>query len=78
MPIDKNRPKRRRKILRPKVCKFCEMGVKHVDFMDVETMRKFQTEKGKIQPRRITGTCSDHQKMLASAVKRAREIGLVL
>lgn len=78
MPIDKNRRKSRRKVLRPKICKFCETGVKYIDFMDLETLRKFQTERGKIQPRRITGTCQEHQKMLASAVKRAREIGLAL
>ena len=78
MPIDKNRRKRRKRVLRPKTCRFCELGVKYIDFKDIDTLRKFQTEKGKIQPRRITGTCPDHQKMLAFAVKRARIVGLVL
>ena len=49
----------------------------YIDFKDAETLAKFQTEKGKIMPRRITGTCLDHQKMLATAVKRARIIALV-
>ena len=70
--------RRKRKIIRPKICSFCEQGVKYIDFTDVETLRKFQTEQGKIHPRRITGTCPDHQKMLAFAIKRAREIALVL
>ena len=78
MAIDKTKKRRRRKIIRPKICKFCELGVKYIDFKDVETMRKYQTEKGKIHPRRITGTCPDHQKMLSSAIKRARVIGLVM
>lgn len=70
--------RRKKKIERPKICKFCEEGVKYIDFKDVETLRKYQTEKGKIHPRRITGTCPDHQKMLAGAIKRARDIALVL
>ena len=70
--------RRKRKISRPKICSFCEAGVKYIDFKDVETLRKYQTEKGKIHPRRITGTCPDHQKMLTKAIKRAREISLVL
>jgi small subunit ribosomal protein S18 len=44
----------------------------------VDTLRKFQTEKGKILPRRITGTCLEHQKMLSTAIKRARIVSLVL
>jgi small subunit ribosomal protein S18 len=70
--------RRKKKISRPKICSFCEAGVKHIEFKDVETLRKFQTEKGRIHPRRITGTCADHQKMLAGAIKRARGISLVL
>ena len=74
----KGTTRRKKKIARPKICSFCEAGVKYIDFKDVETLRKFQTEKGKIHPRRITGTCPNHQKMLAAAIKRAREIALVL
>ena len=70
--------RRRKKIIRPKICTFCEAGVKYIDFKDVETLRKFQTEQGKIHPRRITGTCPNHQKMLAAAIKRARNIALVM
>ena len=78
MAMEKPKRRRRRKIIRPKICKFCELGIKYIDFKDVETLRRYQTEKGKIHPRRITGTCLDHQKMLSSAIKRARVIGLVM
>jgi small subunit ribosomal protein S18 len=71
----KKRPPRDRK---PKICRFCENRVSYIDFKDQETLRKFQTEMGRILPRRITGTCLEHQRMLGIAVKRARVIGLVL
>lgn len=71
------RKRRRRKILRKKVCRLCENRVEHIDFKDVDMLRRYQTEMGKILPRRITGNCFKHQKMLASAVKRARNLALV-
>jgi len=64
--------------MRVKVCRFCENRIKVMDFKDADMLRRFQTEKGRILPRRITGTCFVHQKMLAQAVKRARELALVL
>jgi small subunit ribosomal protein S18 len=69
---------RRKRASKPKICRFCEAKVDYIDFKDVETLRRFQTEKGKILPRRITGTCLEHQKMLSTAIKRARIISLVL
>ncbi len=68
---------RRRQPAKPKICRFCEAKVKFIDFKDAETLMKFQTEKGKITPRRITGTCPDHQTMLCEAIKRARILSLV-
>ena len=68
---------RRRTAVKPKVCRFCEAKVAYIDFKDAETLMKFQTENGKIMPRRITGNCLNHQKMLATAVKRARIVALV-
>ena len=68
---------RRRQPAKPKVCRFCEAKVRYIDFKDAETLARFQTEKGKIMPRRITGNCLDHQKMLSIAVKRARMLSLV-
>ena len=55
-----------------------EDSIAYIDFKDAELLKKFQTEKGRILPRRITGTCLKHQKMLAVAVKRARIVSLVL
>jgi small subunit ribosomal protein S18 len=71
------RTSRRRVAAKPKSCRFCEEKVNYIDFKDAEILRKYQTEKGKILPRRTTGTCLDHQKMLAGAIKRARVIALV-
>lgn len=75
--MQKRRPSRRRQAAKPKICRFCEAKVVYIDFKNAETLAKFQTEKGKIMPRRITGTCRDHQKMLCEAIKRARIISLV-
>ena len=70
--------KRRRKLARQKVCRLCENKISYIDFKDVELLRRYQTEQGKILPRRITGNCFKHQKMLAAAVKRARNLALVM
>ena len=76
MQNKRRRPKRRAS--KPKICRLCENKVNYVDFKDADLLKKFQTEKGRILPRRITGTCLKHQKMLSTAVKRARVISLVL
>lgn len=59
-----------------KVCKFCTQKLK-IDYKDVDGLRRFTTERGKILPRRITGTCAKHQRSLALAVKRARVIAIL-
>jgi small subunit ribosomal protein S18 len=59
-----------------KVCKFCMQKLK-IDYKDADTLRRFITERGKILPRRITGTCAKHQRALALAIKRARTIALL-
>lgn len=74
-----NRRRTKRRTSKPKVCRFCEAGgVNYIDFKNGEALSRFQTEGGKIMPRRITGTCLKHQKMLSVAIKRARIISLVL
>ena len=79
MPIQKNKRRRpKRRAMKPKICRLCENRVNYVDFKDGDLLKKFQTEKGRILPRRITGTCLTHQKMLCAAVKRARIISVVL
>lgn len=59
-----------------KVCKFCLQKLK-IDYKDADVLRRFVTERGKILPRRITGTCAKHQRVLAAAIKRARVIALL-
>ncbi|MCP4576979.1 MAG: 30S ribosomal protein S18 [Deltaproteobacteria bacterium] len=74
-----NRPKGRfRKTYhRRKVCKFCADSSLSIDYKDVKILRYFTTERGKITPRRISGNCAKHQRMLTVAIKRARNIALL-
>ena len=60
-----------------KVCSFCVEKVEHIDYKDAPRLRKFISERGKILPRRISGSCARHQRALTSAVKRARVIALL-
>jgi len=59
-----------------KICKFCAQKMK-IDYKEADTLRRFITERGKILPRRITGTCAKHQRALALAIKQARSIALL-
>ncbi len=61
---------------RKKVCRFCANKAK-IDYKDADSLRRYTTERGKILPRRITGTCSKHQRELAKSIKRARAICLL-
>lgn len=60
-----------------KVCAFCSEKAEKIDYKDVAKLRKFVTERGKILPRRISGTCAKHQRELTSAIKRSRNIALL-
>jgi small subunit ribosomal protein S18 len=62
---------------RRKPCQHCRDKVEQVDYKDVASLRKFISEKGKIRSRRITGACRRHQRQIARAVKRARELALL-
>src|SRR5690348_5758152 len=57
---------------RKRVCKFCVEKLEYIDFKDVKTLQQFIPERGKILPRRISGTCALHQRKLQNAIKRAR------
>ena len=61
-----------KRIPRKKVCAFCQSKTDVIDYKDVNTLKKYITEGGKILPRRMTGTCAKHQRVLATAIKRAR------
>ncbi|PKK97164.1 MAG: 30S ribosomal protein S18 [Tenericutes bacterium HGW-Tenericutes-3] len=62
---------------RKKVCYFTQTKAKHIDFKDVELMKRFITDRGKILPRRVTGTSAKWQRPLATAIKRARHMALI-
>ncbi len=62
---------------RRKYCKFCELKAEWIDHKDVKTLQNYTPERAKILPRRISGTCSKHQRLLMRAVKRARMIALL-
>ena len=64
------RPKR-------KVCQFCVDKVEHIDYKDTQRLRRYTTERGKILPRRMSGTCAKHQRQLSIAIKRARIVALL-
>jgi small subunit ribosomal protein S18 len=60
-----------------KFCRFCQRNVREIDFKNVDILRRFVPERGKISPRRTTGTCAFHQRRLATAIKRARLMALL-
>ena len=67
----------RRRGGRKKICKFCAENTEFVDYKDSQTLRFFLTDRGKIVPRRISGNCARHQRMLTAAIKRGRMIALL-
>lgn len=77
---DRDRGKDRQKPGRPyrkKICQFCKDRVEYIDFKDINLLRRSVSDRGKIRARRVTGTCVQHQRELAIAVKNAREVALL-
>jgi len=62
---------------RRKVCRFCVDKIDYIDYKDVRVLMMAIPERGKIQPRRLSGTCAKHQRKLTTAVKRARQLALI-
>ncbi len=62
---------------RKRYCYFCKENIDNIDYKNVAMLRKFVSDKGKIRPKRSTGNCVQHQKMIANAIKRAREVALM-
>ena len=62
---------------RRRVCKFCAEKIDYINYKDVRLLTPFLPERGKIQPRRISGTCAMHQRKLQTAIKRARQLALI-
>lgn len=71
------RPNNRGRKARKKVCGFCVDKVENIDYKDIARLRRYMSERGKILPRRVTGTCAKHQRDLTTAIKRARHIALL-
>ena len=74
---DKDKGKRRTLFRRRKVCKFCADKIDDINYKDAKLLGPFVPERGKILPRRISGTCAMHQRKLQTAIKRARQIALI-
>jgi len=72
MAYDRERLKRTKRN-----CSFCKNNIEQLDYKDVDTLKQFLTEYGRITPRYINGNCAKHQRMLASAIKRARFMALL-
>lgn len=62
---------------RKKYCLICKEKIDYVDYKDISLLRRFLSEKGKIRPRRVSGACTQHQRDIAVAIKRAREMALL-
>ena len=74
---EKNEKSFKARRAKKKVCVFCVDKVENIDYKDTAKLRRYITERGKIVPRRISGTCAKHQRQLTTAVKRARQIALL-
>ena len=71
------RPMNRDRRPRRKVCAFCADKIEMIDYEDTQRLRRYLSERGKIVPRRVTGTCARHQRQLTTAIKRARHLALL-
>ncbi len=76
-PVAREQKKFIKRIPRRKVCAFCQSKATEIDYKDVNLLKKYITEGGKILPRRMTGVCAKHQRLLSTAIKRARLVDLL-
>ncbi|MCL2057270.1 MAG: 30S ribosomal protein S18 [Oscillospiraceae bacterium] len=74
---DRDRQNRGGRKGRKKVCSFCVDKVESIDYKDIPRLRRYISERAKIIPRRVTGTCARHQRQLTAAIKRARHIAFL-
>ena len=73
----KDGDKKKKKVYKKKPCRFCMDKIEAIDYLDYQKFNKLITERGKIMPSRITGTCAKHQRQLARAIKKARVLALL-
>ncbi|HPD88030.1 MAG TPA: 30S ribosomal protein S18 [Oscillospiraceae bacterium] len=76
-PERPERPGNRNRRPKKRVCAFCADKIEEIDYKDVPRLRRFLSERGKIIPRRVTGTCARHQRQLTVAIKRARHLAFL-
>lgn len=77
-PSDSQRPDAsKRPYMKKKVCRFCQDPELTIDYKDIKALRGYLTERARIVPRRISGTCAKHQRVIATAIKRARNIAII-
>jgi small subunit ribosomal protein S18 len=69
--------KKRYQPFRKKVCRFCAKKIEYIDYKDIQLLRSYITDRGKILANKVTGNCARHQRSLARAIKRARNVGLL-
>ena len=74
---DKAKTRRRSIFRRKRVCRFCVDKIDYINYKDVRLLMPLVPERGKIQPRRLSGTCEKHQRKLRTAIKRARQLALI-
>ena len=74
---DVRRPNGKMRRSKRKVCAFCVDKVEEIDYKDISKLKKYTSERAKILPRRVTGTCAKHQRELTTAIKRARQVALL-
>ena len=67
----------KKRVFRKKVCAFCQNNELKVDYKNVDLMRRYIAESGKIEPMRLTGTCDKHQRMISKEIKKARQMALI-
>jgi ribosomal protein S18 len=70
-------PKETTKKIKKKVCLYCIKKIDYIDYKDVDPLKKFMSERGKIRARRVSGNCDQHQRAIANAIKNAREMALL-
>ena len=76
-PFEKGAPMQQKKFQRRKFCRFCSEKVEYIDYKNIKLLKSYITERGKILPRRMTGTCAKHQRELTESINRARSIALL-
>lgn len=77
MDKERNDKDPKKKFFKRKVCHFCKNHIEVLDYKDVKILKRYVKESGKIIPKRLTGTCSKHQRLVTKAIKRARNIALL-